>query len=92
MSRLGTLAVTGSLMLEVTTAGGSTGGAGSDGTGGGDDVLYITDTFTWCDANKDILAWESYYNHDGNPPDLQHTLTNYTNAQTAYKHSSRWGV
>ncbi|MDP9825239.1 glycoside hydrolase family 26 protein [Kineosporia succinea] len=61
-----------------------------NGTGGGDDVLYISDTFEWCKANSDILAYESYFYHPGNPG-WEHELFKYPNAEAAYRSSSRWG-
>ncbi len=63
----------------------------NSGTGGGDDSLYISGTWDWLVANKDVIAWESYYHEQGAPEDQHHELFNYPSAEATYRNGARWG-
>lgn len=64
----------------------------ADGTGGGDDPLYITQTHDFFATNADIMGVEHYYNDLGtSDPPLNHYLNLYPNAEAAYRSSARFG-
>lgn len=64
----------------------------ADGTGGGDDVLYITETWNFFSTNSQYVAYETYFNCPGSPSTFRHTLTNWPNAAAAYRATARWGT
>lgn len=63
-------------------------------TGGGDNPYYMAKMWDWINANDDVLALETEYNHVGAPSSLKHQIFPTTinpNAAAAYKSTSRWG-
>lgn len=65
---------------------------GADGTGGGDNPVYINNVWNWLVANKDVVAYEIFYSHPGTN-DYQHLITDGSkpNAAAAYRSHLHWG-
>ncbi|WP_163548328.1 glycoside hydrolase family 26 protein [Candidatus Frankia nodulisporulans] len=65
-------------------------GAGRAGTAGGDNPVYIRDMYNTFKANKDILAYESYFN-DSAPGNVHSSLLNPNeNPNGAATYASLW--
>lgn len=65
---------------------------GNASVGGQDNPYYIERMWDWLNTNKDVIAYEIFYDHYGTS-DYNHTISNGSkpNAAAAYRSQSRWG-